>query len=467
MAHRGGEGWREGVMWGALKGLALVIGLAVILAAGRAEAGTVTFKATAADFRNPERGFWRQANDDFLAATADDLDYAAQAGTLVYAPVRLDSYRAKDLPQAVLDKLTAQFAKVRAKGLKVILRFAYNDGFTNGVGLDAKLAQVLRHIAQVKPVVRANADVVFVWEMGFIGAWGEGHSSSSGLTSDASRKAIGNALLNAIPADRMVMWRTPRDLKLWYPAVPASSTRPRIGMFNDCFLSDTTDVGTFSDNATTRANEKAYVASMTERAPFGGETCYFDKTTVGARTTCAAVAAEGQRFHLTFLGRDYYTAFHKAWIAGGCFDAVSRTMGYRLELTSATAPATVRRGAKATISVSLRNVGWAAPVNPRRLVLRVRDGRGNLVKTLYGADLSTLAARTARTQAYGWAVPSTLAAGTYTLSVAAPDSASAIAGQAAYAVRFANASQTSSAGATQGWSASRGEFLLGLPLIVK
>jgi hypothetical protein len=446
----------------------IAIALLVVLGCARpADAASVTFSASNADFRNPERGFWREANGDFLAATASDLDYAAQAGSIVYAPVRLDAYRSRDLPQSVLDTLAAQLAQVRAKGLKVILRFAYNGGFTGSVGLDAKLSQVLRHIAQVKPVVAANKDVVFVWEMGFIGPWGEGHSSSNGLSSTANKKKIGDALLAALPSDRSLMWRTPRDLQLWYPSVPAATVRPRIGMFNDYFLSDTTDVGTFADDAATRSAQKAYLASMTERAPFGGETCFFDASTVGARTSCPAILSEGKRFHLSFLGRDWYTSFHDIWKAGGCLDDVSRTMGYRLVLTRAFAPATVARGGTAGVSVALKNVGWAAPVNPRQLVLRIRNAKGKLVKVIAGGDLRAVGPGSARTERWTWSVPASLAVGTYSLSVAAPDLSASIATRAAYAIRFANASQTATGGLKQAWDATLGEFTLGLSIAVK
>ncbi|WP_237153578.1 DUF4832 domain-containing protein [Oryzibacter oryziterrae] len=445
--------------------LRLLIAAVVVCLCAGAQATSVGFVASGSDFRNPERGFWREANGDFLKATASDLDYAAGAGTVIYAPVRLDAYRGRDLPKSVLDALATQFALVRAKGLKLILRFAYNDGFSGSVGLDASVAQVLRHIAQVKPVVAANKDVVFVWEMGFIGPWGEGHSSSSGLSAPANKKKIGDALLAALPADRKLMWRTPDDLKLWYPQAAAS---PRIGMFNDCFLADTTDVGTFSDDAARRSAEKGYLAAMTKQAPFGGETCYYDKTTVGERTGCADILAEGARFHMSFLGRDWYGPFIDGWRAGGCLDDVSRSLGYRLQLTKATASESVLRGSDAAVSVTLRNVGWAAPVNPRRLVLRIRSADGTLVKTLAGRDLATLGASATRTESWTWPVPVTLPKGSYFLSAAAPDASPSLAGRPVYAIRFANGAQTiAGSGLKQGWNASLGEFALGLQVKVK
>ena len=443
--------------------------IAVMLAVSMAapsQAATVTFRSTVADFHNPERGFWRQPNGDFLAATPDELDDTARYGTLAHAMVRLDDYRHADLPPSLLDRLAGQMALARTKGLKLILRFAYNDGLTDSVGLDAPLAQVLRHIAALKPVVAANADVVFVWQMGFIGAWGEGHTSSNHLTSRAAEKRIGDALLDALPAGRQLQWRTPAQISLWYPTVAAIPAAPRIGLFNDCFLASTTDWGTYADDASQRAAQKHYVARLTAAAPFGGETCFFDASTVGARTSCADLLSEGRRFHLSYLGRDWYQGFIDAWRAGGCLDDVSRSMGYRLQLSAASAPVRVARGGTATVRLSLRNVGWAAPVNRRPLLLRLRDSSGQLVTTVTGADLRTLGPGTSRSFGFALTVPSTLAVGRYQLWAAAPDVDARLAGNPAYAIRFANAAR-SVGGLRQAWNGKTGEFSLGLALDVR
>ena len=109
---------------------------------------------------------------------------------------------------------------MRTAGLKAISRFAYN--FPQGGSYpyqdpDATRQQVLAHIAQLEPVLRKNADVIAYLEIGFVGAWGEWHSSTNKLVdpepnskiNDASR-AIVNCLLEALPQERMVAMRYPR-----------------------------------------------------------------------------------------------------------------------------------------------------------------------------------------------------------------------------------------------------------------
>ena len=85
--------------------------IAVMLAVSMAapsQAATVTFRSTVADFHNPERGFWRQPNGDFLAATPDELDDTARYGTLAHAMVRLDDYRHADLPPGEAGEFVAR-----------------------------------------------------------------------------------------------------------------------------------------------------------------------------------------------------------------------------------------------------------------------------------------------------------------------------------------------------------------------
>ena len=83
---------------------------------------------------------------------------SALGQTLAYAPVRLDDYRDKPLDDALFTSLNEGFSVVRSTGIKVILRFVYNDGFDP----DAPKARVLEHIGQLKGTLEANADVIAV-----------------------------------------------------------------------------------------------------------------------------------------------------------------------------------------------------------------------------------------------------------------------------------------------------------------
>ncbi|HRF98246.1 MAG TPA: DUF4874 domain-containing protein, partial [Aggregatilineales bacterium] len=62
------------------------------------------------------------------------------------------------------------------------------------------------------PILQNNADVIAFMEIGFVGAWGEWHSSTNVLVdantgiTDGS-KAIITSLLQALPPNRMIAMR--------------------------------------------------------------------------------------------------------------------------------------------------------------------------------------------------------------------------------------------------------------------
>ena len=81
---------------------------------------------------------------------------------------------------------------------------------------------MLGHIAQLRPVLQKNADVIAVLQQGFIGIWGEnyytdyfGDASENGAgkildNNWTDRNELLKALLDALPKDRMVQVRTPQ-----------------------------------------------------------------------------------------------------------------------------------------------------------------------------------------------------------------------------------------------------------------
>lgn len=436
-----------------------------------------TFTESDATLTNPERGWWVFLSDNFVNVTDSDIAWTQTAypeAALGYAVVRLDNYRNQTLPQSFLDGITAAFAKVRARGMKVVLRFAYNYPGSEASPIvdDAPLARMLEHIGQIAPIVQANSDVVYVWQAGFIGMWGEGHSSTNGLDSPANKITIRDALLNVLPSGRFLMWRYPLDQIAW-DAAPGeeadafgASRKARMGMYNDCFMSSPTDVGTYDDNATIRAQQRTYVATRSSIAPFGGETCNAGAVT-GQRRTCSAILSEGAQFHMSYLNRTYYDAFHTQWQTEGCFDDVSRRLGYRWVLTNSSVPTTLTSGQNASASITMKNVGWARLYNPRplKLLLVSRSNPSATPIALTTAhDARMLKPNEERSFLFNGGIASDATSGIYDVFVAAPDAAATLAANTRYAIRFANSDDASK---SQAWDATRGAFKTGLAVTIR
>jgi hypothetical protein len=414
----------------------------------------VSFVASDAILLNPERGFYVTAD----LATVRDLSSARAGGkSLVHAEAHLDHYlgtnHAQDLPQALLDDLTAGFAAVRKAGVKAVVRFQYDDGegYPGGAN-DAPETWMIRHIQQLAPVLQSNEDVTLVFDAGFIGAWGEWHTSKNfgdGPASQGPRKDIVDALLSAVPKSRRIELRYPAYKRMFYGTTPTSESQllggsdvARVGHHNDCFVSSVDDVGTYQYEPMDVL--KAYLADDTKYVPIGGETCAVDP-----RNACATTTAEMQRFHYVYINSEYNLDVLNTWDTGGCRDDIERKLGYRLALRSGEIPAAARPGGSFLLDLTLGNDGWAAPTNPRP-VLVVLEGAGRRWTAELAIDPRTWLPGSIRIVAH-LRLPASLAPGVYRLALWLPDASTALRARPEYSIQLAN----------QGtWNATQGDNTL-------
>ena len=227
---------------------------------------SVSFNPDYTDFANPERGWYVETD------SGNYRNIAGQGFRIAFKYVNLQDYRSSyTLPGSVLNQLTTDLNNARDAGIKLVVRFAYNRSDAP----DAPIDVVLNHISQVGPILAQNADVVAAVQGGFVGAWGEWHSSSNNLTSLENRVRITEALLSEVPDTRMVQLRYPRFTREQYPNEPNGTARTfdgsdasRIGLINDCFLTSGSDTGTYESQA-----DRDHFARISKYVAVGGETC--------------------------------------------------------------------------------------------------------------------------------------------------------------------------------------------------
>lgn len=466
----------------AAKGLRLIGALAAFTcltlaspaaAQSQADITTARFAPTDAELPNPERGWYKAGVGNLDRLDPEALAEAYRAGRrLVYARIDLAPYRTRPIPTAYLKKLEAGFETARRAGVKLIVRGVYNypageTAYRNAQ--DAPLAQVLHHIAQLKPLLHDNEDVIAFVQAGFIGAWGEWHTSSNGLTEPAARLQIRDALLEAVPQGRFVQFRYPPHLIEWTPELRAgpAATRLRVAFHNDCFMASRTDVGTFDEDAALRTSQQEHMARLGDVSPFGGETCNpADDQNPESRTSCADILTEGARYNLTYLNDGYYRPlFHQRWIDQGCHDEVSRKMGYRLRLIDASHRRSARPGDALGMTLVVRNDGWARPFNPRPLeiLLRNRASGKALAVSAPSTDARSWLPGVERKLSLDLALPRDLAPGAYDLLLALPDASARLRNDRRYSIRFANADDGAS---DQRWVPELGAFSTGTVLTI-
>ncbi|SFW69455.1 DUF4832 domain-containing protein [Chitinophaga sancti] len=452
---------------------------------------TITYTASTEDFTNPERGFYRYSEttvDNFTALDAGTLaTYKSGTmpsggtfsvmSTLVFRYFIMSGYTGKALPAAFLTNLSKDFATARAAGIKLIPRFTYTISVTAGTCSegwictpygDAPKSIVLSHIAQLKPILQANADVIATLQLGFIGVWGEnfytdyfGDASSNGQKqlldqNWKDRSEVLKAMLDALPQDRMVQIRLPQlKQKFVYgaSALPTASAmtaeeaasgtdKARIGYHNDCFLSSANDYGTFADYGSSSSTPVEATTAMrnftsmdSKYVVVGGETCSDEYS---PQNDCEPTGHAEQEFsdmHYSFLNADYNAAVNNDWQTGGCLDNIKRKLGYRLVLKDASFLSSTDSLAA---TIHLQNVGYAAPYNPRPVQLLLRNMATKKIDSLTFITEVRKWVTGDVTLRQSFKLPSGMPAGTYELLLNLPDGYNSLRNMPAYSIRLAN-----------------------------
>ena len=453
---------------------------------------TVVYVASGENFANPERGLassrlppdpnpitWDPcgSGNNFTAYDYTEWTPAlrldelaadrAQGRSLVFMRYHIAEFRDTPLSDAFLARLDQDFATARAAGFKIVPRFAYNY-FTGGP--DAPLERVLGHLDQLAPVLQRNADVLAFMELGFIGCWGEMHSSSNALVdptglNDATRAILEKAFA-VVPRERMIAIRAPASKFQFFgndalvPIEPLTdaqafdgSVQARWGQHEDCLVCGEWNWGTWlsppDDPFAVRRflhADNLYVVQGGEGGTPGppqppdvdrdGYTSDYDAC---RRVMPAFEDSRWSALNGGYRANSWFGAAGARWQQEGCLDTIALRLGYRFRLALATLPLAVRRGAPLHLSLVVHNDGWAAPYNPRDTQLVLRNRKTQVVTRLHlrtdprrwQPGVTTIALRRK--------VPARLKPGQYDVLLALPDPAPSLRDRPEYAIRFANA----------------------------
>ncbi len=431
----------------------LVIGINSVMAE------TVTYTAdNTTIFPNPERGFTDEIQDkisdsdpSLLVGNEDFFDQSGerQSQRLVVLVYYLTNYRDKALSQAMLNGFDADMQVLRDKGFKCVLRFAYCESDKS----DAPLSRVQQHLTQLKQHLADNADVIYVLEAGFVGRWGEWYYSqnfgneSQHLNND--RRAVIDALLDAVPEDRFLLVRYPLikieyqgdEIPLTRQQAYGNTPRARIGHHNDAFLNDWGDEGTYSrdDNETDDDPVlRQYIADETLYVPNGGETNIESSSVANRNATYDLTTQAMARYHWSFCGAEYAETTTNKWRQNGTFDELNRRMGYRYQLVDATLPQTAVAGAQISLTINIANVGYAPLYNKRHVYLVLKNGQDTYPVKLNSDPRQWLPNGVVTTLTEQVTLPQDMPQGTYQLYLFMPDAYESLANNPKYAIRFAN-----------------------------
>jgi Domain of unknown function (DUF4832)/Domain of unknown function (DUF4874) len=449
------------------------------------------------NFPNPERGFAFENDVAWPAETpwgfCDDpahdfskynytawndplkleflLQERAKGRSVVLSRYHIADFRNRDLTQEYLDFLQRDLDTARQAGIKLSLHFAYN--YPLG-GPDAPLNIILRHIKQLQPIFTKNVDVIPYVVTGFVGCWGEWHTSSNGLNGEgtpleyhltSAERQILDALLESLPRERMITLRFPRQKfeyfgnnTDWLPIEPLTaaqafdgSNRARVGHEEDCFICSESHGGSYFNP---RGDLTEVPRFLEKENPFvlqAGEPGAPDTTDPSIPgnpnsllASCTASLAELSSKYWSVLGlfdlASPVSVFGR-WKKEGCHDEIERRLGYRYRLLKSEFPVQATRGKTLQGKLTLTNDGFANMYNSRMVELVLREQATRKVtrlKIFDDARLKMPFPGKTKILDLNLALPADLALGTYDVLLALPDPMPSLHDRPEYAIQLAN-----------------------------
>ncbi|TDW20053.1 uncharacterized protein DUF4832 [Breznakia blatticola] len=337
--------------------------------------------------------------------------YKSDNPKLIQVYFYLTGYKDKDLDDNAFKNMNAYFDKLKEHDLKAIFRFAYVSNDSNPTSQEPTLAQIQRHMVQVKPFIEEHKDQIHVFQAGIVGAWGEW---DSGAMSRIDNKAVMDAVLAATPKDMQVQVRYSYIKE---NNVPNTSEDYNRVAFHDDFL-----IGVLHSWNTAGADRNATKwKKMTEESKqllvdgemiWGSANGYY---TGGKAINAYLIAQRMKEHHFTSLsmthnykeqnkeqGKTYSMAewqheyvnqaildtydlpYDEAWfmdadgnnIPRNMFEYLRDYLGYYLKVESATA--TVKDDV-VNVSVDIANYGFSAPHKVTKMELVLLDAKGTVV----------------------------------------------------------------------------------------
>lgn len=356
----------------------------------------INYNESTARLMNPDRGFCYPA---LIYGTSNGFNYSqvgnavseARKNEMSLIHLRIDisklSGRANgdkdlDLSDEDISDINKAFDLIRHYNMKSIVRVSYDyEGVANKEPdtLDA----ILQHIEQFKPIFETNKDVITVIEAGFIGTWGEMHSSEYANYQDIC--TIISALLESVPSTITVNVRTLYSYMILFGTVPVDentayngSAQSRVGLYNDGYLGNESDLGTYHN----REEALKFLESHAKYTIFGGETAGIDN-----KYNDIENVQEMFRTHTTYLnyvwhadivqdkwGSKTYTGSNSVYHGQTAQKYIEDHLGYRFVLKQSEISQNVKPGEMVSIIIKVENTGFGNVVNSKNATLVLKKG---------------------------------------------------------------------------------------------
>ena len=355
------------------------------------------FKESIKYIKNPDQGFYNPLR---VTLTPSSISYGKSNPDQIYH-LRCDINQFskmvngetdKELTNITLIKLEEFLSKIKSENKNAVIRFSYDKGYDGNTNSEPSMEMIEMHIKQLSTVLNKFYYTLTAIEAGMLGPWGEMHTSD--IATEANKAKVFKCwLLNTknIP----ILARTPKAIFYYFGKnleqmekyeIKEEDEGYNLGVFNDCYLSSDTDVGTYRYNRTREVN---WLSKQNEHLPYGGETCEVDKI-----SDLDKAIPEMYKLGLSYLNIDYNKNVIAKWknltydsslgkdsiyygVSG--FDYIKTHMGYRLVLRSFNI--TYKKGDKFELNINIDNVGFGNLIKPKNIDIIFTDMSNNILST--------------------------------------------------------------------------------------
>ena len=358
------------------------------------------YSESAEFFLNPDQGFYRTSGLQLFRDGTVNKSLSANGDTQVFhLRVDISDFSSvvngaadAEFSQKNLDDLNEALKFYKEREKNVVIRFCYDKKFAGKKDQEPAVEMMMKHVKQLCSVLDKYPVTLTAIEAGFVGPWGEMHSSKA-ANATVINELIETFLTNTheIP----ILVRTPQMiynyLGITFDDIEGyefPKKAYRLGMFNDGYLGSGNDLGTYMKN---REKETAFIAGQTEHLPYGGEVTVPDSTW----HDIDKCLPEMFLMNLSYLNYEwntyvvqtkwkesYYTAEcggDSLYYGKSAFEYIRDHLGYRLVLKQSTFSYSKKMN-KLKIKLDLNSAGFGNFYRTKNLTVYFVDGQGEVTK---------------------------------------------------------------------------------------
>ena len=350
---------------------------------------TIEFQESQDILINPARGFYVQyttSNEEYFSSLRDD------GITIMLLAYDIHNFTNSPLSDEKLLELRNALEMAKENAIKVVFRAAYGFDSVYQYKDPYNINIVEEHINQIAPILNEYQDIILCVQAGFLGPWGEWHSSNllpeNEAVSRHNRLSVLTALFDALDDNININIRRPKYVR---EAVAAGMNILDLGVHNDALLANENDMGTYNDANYSRNDELQWMDENISLSINGGE-----MPQISEYTKANVADQEFRQMNITYLNILYNSVVLDDWknqVLNGnnAYDEINKHLGYRLYLDKVEFPKHIKQGKDFRFKIKMNNSGYAAIQSGYKASLVISDQNNKYYYPLTNWELHQLA----------------------------------------------------------------------------